>query len=242
MLPGRNLSHYQFNRDQVFIFQAKISVILQNIFILMMQKSIRIVLLAVVLLLTFNAILPAQEWKFIKERDGIKIYTRSDEINPVKSYRGETDLNTSMEEISKIIGRIESFDWWDESISEINVLAYEEEKYIRYYLVYDVQWPFDDRDLCVESIITNDPVTGRRVVYATPLPDVIPEKPGKVRIKNYWQQWIMEPVNDSLIHVTLEGSVDPGGNIPTWVINLVITDTPLNIMKKVRDQVEKTTN
>jgi hypothetical protein len=181
----------------------------------------------------------SQDWKFIKEKDGIKIYTRNDETNPVKSYKGETTLNTTMAKISHIIGRIESFDWWEEDISRIDVLEYKEEEYIKYYLIYDVPWPLDDRDLCVNSVITNDPVTGTRTVFATPIEGLIPEQPGMVRIKNYWQKWVMEPDGTDKVHIVLEGSVDPGGAIPAWIVNMAITDTPLNIIRKVREQVSK---
>jgi len=204
----------------------------------MKLKFFQIFLIAAIYNLVFMGNLSAQTWNFIKERDGIKVYTRSEENTALKSFKGETYLKTDMAEISKVIGKIESFDWWDDDISEIKVLDYEEEKHIRYYLVYDVQWPFSDRDLCVEALINNDPITGRRVVRATPLFGVIPEKPGLVRIKNYWQQWTMETAGNEMIHLTLEGSVDPGGIIPDWLINMVITDTPLNIMRKVREQVE----
>ncbi len=188
--------------------------------------------------LGFIGSISAQDWNFIKEKDGIRIYTRNDETNPVKSYKGEATLNTTMEKISRIIGRIESFEWWDKDISEIQVLEYKEEEFIRYYLVYDVPWPLDDRDLCVESKITNDTVTGVRTVHAVPMPGVIPEKPGLVRITNYWQKWVMEPVEEGKVHVVLEGSVDPGGAIPNWIVNMVITDTPYNIIRKVREKVE----
>lgn len=178
-------------------------------------------------------------WDFIKEREGIRIYTRSEETNPIKSFKGEAYFHTGMEAISRIIGRVDQFDWWDDNISEIKVLEYVEEKLIRYYLVYDVPWPLSDRDLCVEAIITHDPVTGKRVVYATPMSGLVPEHTDRVRITNYWQRWSMEPAGNGLVHLVLEGSVDPGGNIPSWLINMVITDTPLNIMRKVREQVEK---
>jgi len=194
--------------------------------------------IAIIYNLVFTGNLSAQNWKFIKERDGIKIYTRSEESTALKSFKGEADLKTDMERISKVILKIESYDLWNDDINEIKMLGYEKDKYIKYYLVYDVPWPFNDRDLCVEAMITNDPVTGISVVLATPLSGVIPENPDMVRITNYWQQWTMEPAGNGMIHLTLEGSVDPGGSIPTWLINLAITDTPLKIMRKVREQVE----
>ena len=36
---------------------------------------------------------------------------------------------------------------------------------------------------------------------------------------------------------TLEGSFDPGGNIPFWVSNMVITQTPFKIMHALRERV-----
>lgn len=204
----------------------------------MQPKFLYTFVLAVIYTFVIPVSLSAQEWKFIKERDGIKVYTRNEEDNPVKSYKGEVDMKTDMTRLRKVIGSIDSFDWWDDNIKEIKVLEYQKEKLIKYYLIYDVPWPFEDRDLCVEARITNDTVTGKRMVRATPLRDVIPENPDMVRIKNYWQSWTMEPTGNGIIHVTLEGSVDPAGSIPAWIINMVITDTPLNIIKKVRDIVE----
>ena len=205
----------------------------------MKLKFLQVLFLSILYNLVFTGILSGQAWNFIKERDGIKIYTRNEEDNPVKSFKGEMDLVASMEQISKIIGSIESFDWWADDISEIKVLDYSREKYIKYYLVYDVPWPLEDRDLCVETLITNDTIKGTRLVKATPLVGVIPEKPDKVRIKNYWQSWTIEPAGAGILHLTLEGSVDPAGAIPTWIINMVITNTPMNVMTKAREQVEK---
>ena len=205
----------------------------------MKLKFLQVLFLSILYNLVFTGILSGQAWNFIKERDGIKIYTRNEEDNPVKSFRGEMDLVASMEQISKIIGSIESFDWWADDISEIKVLDYSREKYIKYYLVYDVPWPLEDRDLCVETLITNDTIKGTRLVKATPLVGVIPEKPDMVRIKNYWQSWTIEPSGEGILHLTLEGSVDPGGSIPAWIINMVIADTPLSIMRQVKEQLGK---
>lgn len=204
-----------------------------------MNSNFARIISAILLFIILTSTVSGQEWKFIKEKDGIKIYTRNEDSVAIKSFKGVADFQTTMEKMSKLIGRIESFEWWDEDVTEIKVLDYKEEEFIKYYVVYDVPWPLSDRDLCAEAKITNDPVTGKRMVRATALDGVIPEKPGLVRIKNYWQQWVMEPQGKGLVHVVLEGSVDPAGHIPTWIVNMIITDTPLNIMTKARNVVEK---
>jgi hypothetical protein len=41
-----------------------------------------------------------------------------------------------------------------------------------------------------------------------------------------------------MVHLILEGYADPGGYIPAWLYNMVITDTPINVIKKVRDRIQ----
>jgi len=180
----------------------------------------------------------AQKWEFIKEKNGIKMYTAKDPKTSFKLFRGEATLNTQMDKVTNMVGNVKNVEWWDKSVREINVIEYVEGKNIKYHLVYDVPWPFSDRDLCVESKITDDPVTGKRVIYSVPLPDVVPEKPGVIRIKNYWQRWIIQPLDKNKIHVILEGYVDPGGSVPAWLYNMVITDTPLKVIMGIKTRVE----
>ncbi len=196
--------------------------------------------LLVSLILVILAIdLQAQKWEFIKEKEGIKIYTRKDAGTVLKSFKGEADLHTTMEKVCNLIGNVKNVDWWDKNLREINVLLYEKDKHIQYYLVYGAPWPVTDRDLCVDATITTDPVTGIRTIYSVPLLNTIPENPEYVRIKNYWQKWVIQDMKNGTIHVYLEGYVDPAGSVPNWIYNMVITDTPLKIMRGIKERLEK---
>jgi hypothetical protein len=203
-----------------------------------MKKSILAgFILSCFLSLLSNSVL-SQTWQFIKEKDGIKVYTRKETDSNLKSYRGVTDLHTKIEKLYGLIGNPKNTDWWTKDISEIKILLYEKEKHVQYYLVYDVPWPLTDRDLVVDAVITTDPVTGTRIVKAVPLPGVIPEKEGRIRIKKYWQTWTISQNPDGTVHVVLEGFVDPAGSIPAWLYNMVITDTPLKVIGSVKSRTE----
>jgi hypothetical protein len=180
--------------------------------------------------------LEAQSWDFIKEKDGIKIYTRKEANSDLKSFKGEAMIHAKYEDLLNLIGNVKNQDWWDKSVTELRILLFEEGKHVQYYIVYDSPWPVSDRDLVVDAVITTDPVTKVRTVKAKPLPDVIPEKVDKVRIKNYWQNWTVTPVKPGLVHVVLEGFVDPGGSIPDWLYNMVITETPIKVIRNVKEK------
>jgi len=184
--------------------------------------------------LTGSRDLSGQSWVFVKEKEGIRLYTRKEANNSVKSFKGEAYLHAQIEKVFSLITNVKNFDLWDEDITEMKVLLNEKDKHVQYYLVYDVSWPVTDRDLVVDALITTDSVTGIRIMEAKPLLNVIPEKSDVVRIKKYWQKWTLIPVEEGLVHLILEGSVDPGGSVPAWLSNMVITESPFKSIQSVK--------
>jgi len=182
--------------------------------------------------------LKAQEWEFAKERDGIKIYTSHDTASSYKLFKGEIDLHSDVNTVSNLVEDVLNFDKWDDDISLIKVLGAEPGRSIRYYVQYDVPWPATDRDLCVKSEIRTDPVTGERVILSWSDPEALPEDPEFIRIEKYWQKWTITSSVAGKVHLTLEGYADPAGDIPAWIVNLAITNTPLNMLRKIRETLE----
>jgi hypothetical protein len=202
-----------------------------------MKKHFPVILLLNLLVIYAAHDACAQTWEFVKEKDGIKIYTRKEGNNSLKSFKGEAFLHAKYEDLLNLIGNVKNQDWWDKGVTELKILFFEEGKHVQYYLVYDSPWPVTDRDLVVDAIINTDPVTRIRTVEAKPLLNVIPEKSNKIRIKKYWQKWTITPLQPGLVHVVLEGFVDPGGSVPDWLYNMVITDTPLKVIRTVKTKV-----
>jgi hypothetical protein len=181
----------------------------------------------------------AQSWNFIKEKDGIKLYTCKDAGKTLKSYKGVTDIKAPAEKIFAMLEDVNHTDWWDKNLTQIRVLLYEKNKRAQYYLIYDLPWPVTDRDLCVDVKVTIDPVTGVHKLTAGPLPRLVPENEDMIRIKEYRQTWTVTPAGKDLSHVVLEGFADPAGSIPDWLSNMVIVDSPLKVIGEVKKRMEK---
>jgi hypothetical protein len=180
--------------------------------------------------------LNAQPWTFVKEQDGIKIYTRIENKSQLKSYKGEAVICAQMEKVCALLGTATNFDWWGEDFTKIAVLEHEDHKFIQYYFVYNMPWPVTDRDLVVESTIKMDTVTHIYTVTSKPLLKKIPETPELVRIRKYGQKWTVQPMSIAKVHVMIEGIVDLGGNVPPWIYNMLITQVPFNTISLLRDR------
>jgi len=186
-----------------------------------------------------SASLAAQSWDFIKEKDGIKIYTRHEAGMDLKSYRGVTDINAPAEKIYALIENINDNDWWDKNLTQIKVLKYEKNKGRQYYMIYSSPWPVSDRDICVDVSISRDTVTGECIFKSVAASGVVPERDGIVRIKDFRQTWTITPAGKEMTHIILEGYIDPDGSIPDWISNMLVSNSPYKAIVGVRDHVKK---
>lgn len=179
-----------------------------------------------------------QDWEFVKEKDGIRVYLADEPGQAVKAYRGETILKATADEILDLLIDINNYKIWDESIYELELIEKQDENSFKYYMAYNVPWPFEDRDICVEVTVINDPAKSEYKVSSKSVPELIPGKEGRVRITDYWQHWSVVPLEEGKARVISEGFADPAGNTPAWLNNMVITDSPLKTLRKIREQLE----
>jgi hypothetical protein len=87
----------------------------------------------------------------------------------------------------------------------------------------------------VEAVISADQATGAKLILAGSVPEAVPLNDELVRIGDYRQKWILQPKENGIVNIIIEGFADPAGDIPAWIVNMAITDTPLNILRAVRD-------
>jgi hypothetical protein len=195
--------------------------------------------LMIFLTLVLSGSLAAQPWDFIKEKDGIKIYTRVEDGKLLKSYKGVTVINVGTEKIFALMEDTTNTEWWDKNLTHIKVLQYEKGKRVRYYMVYDLPWPVIDRDLCVDVTISKDTVTGEGKFCAVSINGVIPEHNDMVRIKDYRQTWTIIPAGKEITDIILDGYVDPAGIIPKWISNMLIIESPIKAISGLKQAMAK---
>jgi hypothetical protein len=189
-------------------------------------------------IVAFTQILPCvlfgQTWKFIKEKDGIQLYSRRDADKGLKIFKGVGEIEASADKVYGLLEDVNHTEWWTKEVSQIKILQYEKDKQAQCYLVYSLPWPFLDRDLCVNVTATINRSTGERKLTSLPLFGVTPERDGLVRIKEYMEEWIIRPIDKNRSHVEFEFYLNPGNNLPAWLINMVLGDAPIHMIKSVR--------
>ena len=204
----------------------------------MKNNKLAVLLILFIPLMLLPCMLFSQTWKFVKEKDGVKLFTRDEKGMNLKFFKGVAEINQSTEKIYALLEDVNHNEWWDANLKQIKVLQYEKNKRSQLYMVYTMPWPFKSRDLSVNMTFTINQTTGEYKVTSVPLSGVSPENKDLVRIKDYRQVWTLKPENNKT-YLELEFYVDPVENIPNWLLNMILIDTPISSIKALRKLIER---
>jgi len=203
-----------------------------------MQNNQIHLFLVVLLLLVFPGLLAGQTWNFIKTRDGVQLYTCQEAGKGLKLFKGVGEINEPADKVFALLEDVNHTEWWTKDVTQIKVLLYEKGKHAQYYLVYKLPWPFKNRDLCVNVTASVNRSTGDRKLTAVPLSGVCVENKEVVRIKDYWEEWKVRPIDKNRSHIEIEFYINPGSNLPHWLLNMILGEAPINTIKALRMYME----
>ncbi len=182
----------------------------------------------------------AEEWKLDSTRGGIVSYTRTVPGQDMLDFRAVTRIKAPMESVVSALIDVERMPDWFYQMKETRVLSADRLSNINLYMVIEGMGPVGDRDAVVKAEIWQDPISlellleGHSVDYAG-----MPEQAGKVRIPEMTAGWRIRPISPEITEVELTGSAHPGGAIPVWAANLVITMLPRESLDQLRDNLKK---
>jgi len=128
---------------------------------------------------------------------------------------------------------IGDYNSWVYSNKKSTILKMITQQNIIYYTQSHLPWPIRDRDLVVELNITATPDVLN--VQAKSLPDYLPKDANYIRVPYSLATWKVTQAPDNKLKVDYTFSIDPGGNIPTWLVNATLTIGPYNSFAKLRE-------
>ncbi len=177
------------------------------------------------------------DWELAKDKDGIQVYTRLEEGTDVKAYKAITEVQTDMKTLEKLIEDVDNYPSWHASATACNLIKQLDQNIFYYHYYTDLPYPLTDRDIVLKS--TKKVISNRSISYQfICTPDFFQEINDCIRIKKGWGKWKLTSLPGGKIQVIFQFLGDPGGNIPTWVVNLFIVDGPYQTLANLRELVK----
>lgn len=196
-----------------------------------LQGSVLVVLSA----LSFSVV-AADDWNeaTYDEEDDIRVYTRHVEGSDTLAFKAITYVSGSLTAgVALLQDAPRTKDW------VFNCKIMEEIELISdtqgiYYMITNMPWPVKDRDSITETRVSQDQESLVVRVDMKARNDVFPSNDDFIRIREMNGYWLFTPKEGNQIEVIYEAHADPGGGLPSWLVNSFLVDAPLNTLRGFR--------
>ncbi len=181
----------------------------------------------------------AADWELNHEgsqRGEVTTYVREVSDSPVKAFKGVVELQASATSVLAVLTAVDTFPEWIFQSQGAERLTMEEKE--RIHMRFNGIWPVADRDVVLANTLTQQD-DGEIHLHSENAEGFKDKQQGFVRIPALDNQFVITPLADGWVRVKFETFVDPGGNVPVWLANLVSTKAPRVTLEGLKEQLEK---
>jgi len=190
----------------------------------------------ILLLITFsfiNSILFGQDdinWELVKNSNNIKVYTQKLPYHQIKKVKAESVITATLSELVALFKDAKNHSNWVFLNESAKIVEVTDNNNWKYYSYTVTPWPVSNRDYYTSTVLLQNDIDYSVTITSVAIPDFAPEQKDCVRISYINSVWTLNPIGNGLVYISFELEVDPGGNIPAWLVNLTITKGPYNTM------------
>lgn len=188
----------------------------------------RLTLSVTVFVLFFSGKNPVQnDWRFWKDTGGVRIYYLELPHSNLKSVKMKTIFDAKLSTIVEALKDVDAYPTWVYKATYSKTLFTYNANDVVYYNYIDFPWPLQDRDIAVQSKISQDPNTKIVTSVSHAKWDAAPFKKDVVRIQEFNSIWTFTPLSNGTVDGEYVFRSNPGGVIPTWLVNFGLDEGPL---------------
>ncbi len=181
-------------------------------------------------------------WEHVRTDEGITVHRRKVQGFDLHEFRGRGVIEAPM---SKVLGVLSDSGrrpmWMERCVRAWSVEKISETSQVEYNRTKGT-WPVSDRDVVVVGRTSFDVARREvRVDFRNTTSSKVPEQDGAVRIPYLRGHWILQPRDGGRsTFIEYQAHADPGGSIPTFIVNLVSRTLPFKTLVGLREQVKRT--
>ena len=176
----------------------------------------------------------SSDWETQFDEGGVRVDTRDVDGSDYKAFRAQAVIPASPEEVLARLRDVESYPSWFPDTIEARRIELDGERWANYVRT-DAPWPVKDRDAIYTQDLQRDGTSIKIVVGVAP--DTVPESGEAVRIRAAAGFWALTD-SDGGTALHWEFHVEPGGNIPSGLVNARVIETPKGALQALKEHFE----
>ena len=201
-----------------------------------MERTKLLIIICLMMLAPFvGAATPDESWTVLRDESSIIVYSRDVPNSKFSEWLAQTTINTRLTALVALIMDGNSHAKWIDSVDESRNLKVMSPTQSYIYTYSGAPWPIDDRDAVVLSTVKQDMNTLVVTIHSNSVPDYLPLKKDVVRVSYINSTWTLIPLKDGEVEVAYQVHNNPGGDLPSWLINNLAFDQPYYTLENLHN-------
>ncbi len=167
---------------------------------------------------------------------GIQVFTREVANSELKEFKGVTQIKAPVSAFVALLKDTSAATKWMKDVLDYEVLEEVSETESLVYAVNGAPWPVTNRDSVIRSIMSQD-AAGAVTVQLTGEPESKEKHEDYVRMPALTGFWKFTPKADGVVEVVYQVHANPGGSLPTWLVNSIVVETPMETLTNLHTKV-----
>ncbi len=173
-----------------------------------------------------------KDWKIVSDKDNITLWTKDFPNSEIKQFKLKTVIKADFEKAYNVLKDVERMNLWYDRVSSVTLLKRNSPNEGIYLLEYGLPFPFENRIATIRGVIDYNKDKGKITVNTSYHPFEVPKnKSEMLQIKTIGSSWEVTKLPNGQIEIIHSGHMNPGGNIPNWLINDGVTSGPIKTIK-----------
>ncbi|HNW29314.1 MAG TPA: START domain-containing protein [Spirochaetota bacterium] len=172
-------------------------------------------------------------WVLKKNKDGIQVFVRDVDGIDFKEFLGVTTIDAPMAVVDRVMEDVPNQVNWMCDIIESKVIKADPVNPVQYNVITAPL--VANRDVVIQTRIVRTPQKISRYFKGIELASVPPRK-GIVRMPSMVGMWIFEAVGKNQTKVTYQNLGNPGGSLPSGLVNMTVVKMPFNSLTGLKEQ------
>lgn len=195
-------------------------------------QNIFLTILSLCIPVTENIMMPSGgeninygQWETTKNSDGVQTYVRWIEDTEgvrTRERKGEMVIECTVEDAIGIITNAKSTEHWMRNVKEsIDIKRVNSFEWFN-YILFDIPWPFNDRDLVSRNTIKTSAEKDSALISIISMEDFIPFRSGINRLTDYTASWSIVSITNEKVRITFTAITSTPPMFPRWIQDPVL--------------------
>ncbi len=170
------------------------------------------------------------------DKEGIKIYLTKFDTTAFREYKAVMTVHANIDTVAKQLIDVKSLQKWNYKNRHSELVKKVSDSSWIFYVVHHLGWPIQERDNVSRYTLIKK--GNEQIITITPDNKLLKVKEGRVRLTNFKGFWYLKRIDAKQTLVIQQVYGDPGGMIPAFMVNAVVTKGPFDSFKALRRHVE----